>query len=132
MRGNGKKLEWLIAVPAVVAFMYLTAPDAQAQGDKGGVRVVQPGPRVPKGHRTIAPFQRDPIRLVKEFSLNPTTSILAFDLALTAEQSLGPGAWEKLNENQRAAVKAAYDQTVKEVLDEWDPEDSGQIRVLKS
>jgi tetratricopeptide (TPR) repeat protein len=132
MRGNGKKLEWLIAVPAVVAFMYLTAPDAQAQGDKGGVRAVQPGPRVPKVHRTIAPFQRDPIRLVKEFSLNPTTSILAFDLALTVEQSLGPGAWEKLNENQRAAVKTAYDKTVKEVLDEWDPEDSGQIRVLKS
>src|SRR5262245_7792847 len=132
MRRNGKKLEWLIAVPAVIAFIYLTAPDGQAQGDKGGIRVLQPGPRVPKTQRTIAPFQRDPVRLVKEFSLNPTTSILAFDLVLTVEQALGPGAWEKLNDHQRAVVKAAYDQTVKEVLDEWDPGDSGQIRVLKS
>ena len=132
MRRNGKKLEWLVAVPAAVAFMYLTAPGVQQQGDRGGVRVLQPGPRVPKSQRTIAPFQRDPVRLVKEFSLSPATSMLAFDLALAVEQALGPGAWEKLNDQQRAVVKAAYEQTVKEVLDEWDPGDSGQIRVLKS
>jgi tetratricopeptide (TPR) repeat protein len=131
MLWNGRKLEWLIAVPAVVAFVYLTATDAQAQVDKGGVRVLQPGPRVPKSPRTIAPFQRDPIRLVKEFSLNRTTGPLAFDLALTVEQTLGSGAWEKLNDQQRAVVKAAYEQTVKEVLEEWD-QDSGDIRVLKS
>jgi tetratricopeptide (TPR) repeat protein len=132
MLRNGKKLEWLIAVPAVVAFVYLTATDAQAQADKGGVRVSQPGSQVPKNPRTIAPFQRDPVRLVKEFSLNRTTGLLAFDLALTVEQALGSGAWEKLNDQQRAVVKSAYEQTVKEVLDEWDPEDSGHIRVLKS
>jgi tetratricopeptide (TPR) repeat protein len=132
MRGNGNKLEWLIAVLAMGAFMYLPAQSAQTPGDKAGVRVIQPGPRVARGQRTIAPFQRDPVRLVKEFSLNPATSNLAFDLILTVEQALGPGAWEKLNDHQRSVVKSAFEKTVKEVLDEWDPADSGQIRVVKS
>ena len=42
---------------------------------------------ITSARRVTADYQRDPIRLVKEFSLDPATRDLAFDLPLTAEQA---------------------------------------------
>ncbi len=82
--------------------------------------------------RTIADYQRDPIRLVKEFSLNPATRDLAFDLSLTAEQALGAGRWTTLDEKQRASVIAAFEKTVNEMWETWNAEIPAQVRVLQS
>lgn len=82
--------------------------------------------------RTVADFQRDPIRLVKEFSLEETTRDLAFDLPLTVEQSLGAGRWEKLDEKQRAAVIKAFERTVRGLWDTWNAELPEPVRVMRN
>lgn len=80
---------------------------------------------------TVADFQRDPIRLVKEFSLDESTRELAFDLPLTIEQTLGSEQWEKLDEKQRADVIKAFERTVNGMWDTWDPELAEPVRVLR-
>ncbi len=85
-----------------------------------------------KDRHSIPDFQRDPIRVVKEFHRDKNAARHVFDLALTVENSLGSGGWEKLDEKQRAAVTEAFESVVKEVLDEWTPEDAAQLRILKS
>jgi tetratricopeptide (TPR) repeat protein len=131
MRADRLKICLLIAVLSMFALPQWSM-EAYAQRGGRGIRVSSPGRRASKSQRAVADFQRDPIRLVKEFSLNKAKSSLPFDLALTVEQTLGAGAWETLNEKQRASVNAAFDETVKEVLKEWNPETDGHIRVLKS
>src|SRR5262249_49160171 len=79
-----------------------------------------------------APYQRDRIRLVKEFSLRPATRDLAFDLSLTAEQALGPDGWNKLDEKQRAAVITAFEKTVNGMWETWDAENQLPPRILQS
>ena len=81
--------------------------------------------------RTVADFQRDPIRLVKEFSLEPGTRELAFDLSLTAEHVLGRERWAGLDEKQRALVISAFEKTTKKVCQEWEGYDS-RPHVLQS
>ncbi len=131
MRPDRLKICLLIAALTVFALPQWSI-DAYAQRDGRGIRVSSPGRRASKSHRPVADFQRDPVRLVKEFSLNKAKSNLAFDPVLTIEQTLGAGTWETLNEKQRASVNAAFGKTVKEVLKEWNPEIDGHIRVLKS
>ncbi len=87
---------------------------------------------ITSARRATADYQRDPIRLVKEFSLDPATRDLAFDLPLTAEQALTPGGWAKLDEKQRAAVISAFEKTVKEMWETWDAETTLSPRVLRS
>ncbi|MGH9768664.1 MAG: transglutaminase domain-containing protein [Blastocatellia bacterium] len=90
---------------------------------------------ITSARREVADYQRDPIRLVKEFSLNPKTRDLAFDLSLTAEQALGRGRqsrWTELDEKQRAAVISAFEKTVKEMWETWKVEPPLQPRVLQS
>jgi len=82
--------------------------------------------------RTVADFQRDPLRLAKEFSLNKETRGLAFDLPLTVEQSLGSAVWDKLDEKQRAAVIKAFEQTVREMWQTWRAEMPEPVRVLRN
>jgi tetratricopeptide (TPR) repeat protein len=82
--------------------------------------------------RTVGDFQRDPVRLVKEFSLNPSTRHLAFDLAPTAEAALGAATWNKLDAKHRQAVSAAFERTVRELWETWDSEEPLSVRVLKS
>ncbi len=82
--------------------------------------------------RTVAEYQRDPLRLVKEFSLNDATRDLAFDLSLTAEESLGAGRWAELDEKQRTAVINAFEKTVNEMWETWNPEVPLTPRVLQS
>jgi transglutaminase-like putative cysteine protease/tetratricopeptide (TPR) repeat protein len=87
---------------------------------------------ITSARRTTADFQRDPIRLVKEFSLDRATRDLAFDLSLTAEQVLGLNGWANLNEKQRAAVISAFEKTVKEMWETWGAEAPAPPRVLRS
>jgi transglutaminase-like putative cysteine protease/tetratricopeptide (TPR) repeat protein len=87
---------------------------------------------ITSARRATADFQRDPIRLVKEFSLDPATRDLAFDLSLTAEQALGLSGWANLNEKQRAAVISAFEKIVKEMWETWDAEAPLSPRVLRS
>ncbi|HEY6400686.1 MAG TPA: transglutaminase domain-containing protein, partial [Blastocatellia bacterium] len=87
---------------------------------------------ITSARRAIADYQRDPIRLVKEFSLDRRSRDLAFDLPLTAEQSLGPGGWANLDERQRAAVVSAFEKTVKGMWETWDAENPLPPRVLRS
>jgi len=87
---------------------------------------------ITSARRTTADFQRDPIRLVKEFSLDPATRDLAFDLSLTAEQAFTPSGWANLDEKQRAAVISAFEKTVKGMWETWDAEPPLPARVLRS
>jgi transglutaminase-like putative cysteine protease/tetratricopeptide (TPR) repeat protein len=87
---------------------------------------------ITSARRATADFQRDPIRLVKEFSLDPATRDLAFDLLLTAEHVLGLSGWANLNEKQRAAVISAFEKTVKGMWETWDAETPLPPRVLRS
>jgi transglutaminase-like putative cysteine protease/Flp pilus assembly protein TadD len=82
--------------------------------------------------RTVADYQRDPVRLVKEFSLDQATRDLAFDFSLTAEQALGAGRWNELDEKQRASVISAFEKTVSEMWETWNAEIPLPPRVLKS
>ncbi len=86
---------------------------------------------ITSARHTVADFQRDPIRLVKEFSLDEATRDLAFDLSLTVEQTLGADRWEQLNEKQRAAVIKAFERTVNEMWETWDPDLAEPVRVLR-
>jgi hypothetical protein len=70
--------------------------------------------------------------LVKEFSLDPATSELAFDLSLTAEQALGRDRWASLDEKQRAAVISAFEKTTKKICETWKMWDTFRPRVLQS
>jgi transglutaminase-like putative cysteine protease/tetratricopeptide (TPR) repeat protein len=80
--------------------------------------------------RTVADFQKDPIRLVREFSLDKSTRDLAFDLSLVVEQSIGAAAWAGLDEKQRAAAINAFEKTVSGMWETWDDEAPAQVRVL--
>jgi transglutaminase-like putative cysteine protease/Tfp pilus assembly protein PilF len=82
--------------------------------------------------RAVADYQRDPIRLVKEFSLDPATRELAFDLSLTADQALGQGRWAELDEKQRGAVINAFEKTVNEMWETWKADAPSPPRVLRS
>ena len=86
---------------------------------------------VTAARRTIAEYQRDPVRLVKEFSLNPETRGLAFDLSLAVEQTLGNERWNKLDDKQRAAVIKAFERTVAGLWETWDAELPEPVRVLR-
>jgi Flp pilus assembly protein TadD len=70
---------------------------------------------------TIAEFQKDPARLVREFAADSSEPhrALAFDLALTAEQALGADVFAKLNDKQRAGVINAFDRATAELIEEW-------------
>jgi tetratricopeptide (TPR) repeat protein len=87
---------------------------------------------ITSARRAIADYQRDPVRLVKEFSLDRRSRDLAFDLSLTAEQSLGQGGWANLDEKRRAAAVSAFEKTVKGMWETWDAETPLPPRVLRS
>src|SRR5262245_27867866 len=87
---------------------------------------------ITSAHRAVSDYQRDPIRLVKEFSLDPATRELAFDMSLTADQALGQGRWAELDEKQRGAVITAFEKTVNEMWETWKSDAPVQPRVLQS
>lgn len=80
----------------------------------------------------IADYQRDPVRLVKEWSRGEenATREFVFDYTLTAEQALGSDVFRKLDAKQSAAVIQAFERAVSKVVDDW--QWAGQIRVLSS
>ncbi|MGE0883675.1 MAG: transglutaminase domain-containing protein [Blastocatellales bacterium] len=86
---------------------------------------------ITSARHTVADFQGDPIRLINEFSLDESTRDLAFDLPLTVEQTIGAERWEKLDEKQRAAVIKAFERTVNEMWETWDPDLAEPVRVLR-
>ena len=87
---------------------------------------------VTAARRAVAEYQRDPIRLVKEFSLDATTRDLAFDLSLTVEQVLGADRWNKLDDKQRAGVVKAFERTVAGMWETWNSELPEPVRVLRN
>ena len=82
--------------------------------------------------RTIAEYQRDPVQLVKEFSLDASTRELAFDLPLTVEQALGAEQWSKLEDKQRAAVIKAFERTVAGMWETWNEDLPEPVRVIRN
>ncbi|MFN0110884.1 MAG: transglutaminase domain-containing protein [Blastocatellia bacterium] len=82
--------------------------------------------------RTVAEFQRDPVRLVKEFSLSEATRDLAFDLSLTAEHALGAERWNKLDDKQRLAITKTFERTVDGLWDTWSEELPEPVRVIRN
>ena len=80
--------------------------------------------------RTVADYQRDPIRLAREFSVDPAKSELAFDLSLAAEHALGLSRWAGLDDKQRARVISAFEKTVKDICENWKMYVSELPRVL--
>ncbi len=87
---------------------------------------------VTAARRTIAAYQRDPVQLVKEFSLDASTRGLAFDLSLTVEQALGAEKWNKLDDKQRAAVIKAFERTVAGMWETWNEDLPEPVRVLRN
>lgn len=87
---------------------------------------------VTAARRTVAEFQRDPVRLVKEFSLDAETRDLAFDLSLTVEQVLGTDRWNSLDDKQRTAVVKAFEQTVAGMWEYWSEELPEPVRVIRN
>ena len=85
----------------------------------------------PISARPVADFQRDPVRLVKEFSRAESTRDLPFNLLLTAEHVFGAERWGKLDDKQRIAVGAAFERTVNGMWETWDNELPLPVRVLK-
>ncbi|MFN0121828.1 MAG: transglutaminase domain-containing protein [Blastocatellia bacterium] len=70
---------------------------------------------------TVADFQRDPARLVREIGAADAASMraLAFDAGLAIEQALGAGKFAALDEKPRAAVIAAFDRAVGDLNQKW-------------
>ncbi|MEK7831019.1 MAG: transglutaminase domain-containing protein, partial [Acidobacteriota bacterium] len=87
---------------------------------------------VTAARRAVAEYQRDPIRLVKEFSLDAATRDLAFDLSLTVEQVLGADRWSKLEDKQRTAVVKAFERTVAGMWEYWNDELPEPVRVIRN
>ena len=81
---------------------------------------------------TIADFQRDPVRLIKEFAAESSADAreLVFDLSLAADSALGAGALAKLSEKQRAAVINAFDRMTGTVTSEWVNDWADNPRIL--
>jgi tetratricopeptide (TPR) repeat protein len=129
MRRHYIKSGIFLFVP-IFALIIGTVSLAQNEGQR--TRPARTSRQRAKDRNFVPDFQRDPVRLVKEFYLDETTSKSVFNLALTVENSLEAGAWEKLDEKQRTAVTKAFESMVKEVLEEWDPETVGHVRVLKN
>jgi transglutaminase-like putative cysteine protease/tetratricopeptide (TPR) repeat protein len=82
--------------------------------------------------RTVAEFQRDPMRLVKEFSLDEAKRELAFDLSLTVEHTFGAERWNQLDDKQRNAVIKAFERTVAGMWETWNPEFDEPVRVIRN
>ncbi|MGH9845725.1 MAG: tetratricopeptide repeat protein [Blastocatellia bacterium] len=120
MRGNRKTTFDALLIASVMAL----AAFAQSPPRKT--------PR-PKSSRApaVAEFQRDPIRLVEEFSLDEKTRHLAFDLSLAVEESLGPEVAARLTAKQRAALKAAFDRVVAGIWETWNADEPEPVRVLE-
>lgn len=125
---------WICALGAAALWWW----PVRAQSEAGQRQVVHRNiyqPARSEGaavRRHVADFQRDPVRLVKEFSLNPGTRHLAFDLALVAEAALGGAVWAKLDAKQRQAVGAAWERTLRELWETWDSAEPLPVRVLKN
>jgi tetratricopeptide (TPR) repeat protein len=82
--------------------------------------------------RPFPAYQRDPIQLVKEFYLDEGRKRLAFNLELAVATAMGADAWGRFDEKQRTAVTKAFDIKVNEILEEWEPENITEVRVLRS
>jgi tetratricopeptide (TPR) repeat protein len=93
------------------------------------VRTSAPPSAPPK---TIAEFQRDPVRLIYEFSLNEKTRTLPFDLILSLRETLGPEAWEKLTPRQRSAIKPAFEKAVNGLWETWKADEPEPVRILRN
>ncbi|MCI0336443.1 MAG: hypothetical protein L0226_02615 [Acidobacteria bacterium] len=129
MQRQQVKIEILLAA---LAIWFAAVPLTQAQSKRQDLPTIKPQPQRVRDRRPFTDYQRDPMRLVKEFYLDKGTSKSSFDLELTVANALGAGAWIKLDEKQRAAVTKAFETTVNEILEEWDPEDIVQVRILKN
>jgi tetratricopeptide (TPR) repeat protein len=129
MRRQYIKSGIFLLVP-IFALVIGTVSLAQNEGQK--TRPARTSKQRAKDRSLVPDFQRDPVRLVKEFYLDEAASKSVFNLALTVENSLGAGAWEKLDEKQRTAVTKAFESMVQEVLEEWHPDNVGNVRVFKN
>jgi transglutaminase-like putative cysteine protease/Flp pilus assembly protein TadD len=80
----------------------------------------------------IADYQRDPVKLIKEWGKGEDTGRreFVFDYALTAEQALGSDVFRKLDAKQSAAVIHAFERAVSSEVNDWAW--TGQIRILSS
>jgi len=123
MRGNRKTTFDALFIASVMAVaVFAQSPPRKA--------VVAKSSRASRAG-AVADFQRDPVRLVEEFSLDEKTRHLAFDLALTVAESLGPDAAAKLTAKQRAALKTAFDRVVAGIWETWNANEPELVRVLE-
>ena len=110
---------------AALLLVFACAPTTFAQKTKFT-------PRSPR--RSVPQFQSDPVRLIKEFSLDDKKRSLSFNFKLAAQEALGGEVWTKLDEAQRASASEAFAQTLNDFWEDWDGEQSSPelVRVVKS
>ncbi|MBO0720218.1 MAG: hypothetical protein J2P41_05315 [Blastocatellia bacterium] len=118
----------------LTAFALAVAVDSAAQtpGRASEPRAARTQVQKTRDRKTYPAYQRDPIRLVKEFFLDEGRKKLVFDPELAAVAALGSDGWAKLDEKQRATVIRAFENKVDEILGEWDPEGITKVRVVRS
>ena len=73
-----------------------------------------------------------PADLVLGFNESPKSAEFAFDLSLILEGALGRGAWDKLNDQQRAATLSAAEKTAREISSNETNADPIVARILRS
>ncbi len=108
--------QWVEIDPTWGLSEYVDATHLRFDGDGfiGYAQLNQVGLEIIETRMFVADYQRDPVKLVKEFALskNEDSRSLVFDLELTTAQALGAGAFAKLEEKQRNTVIRAFDRAV--------------------
>ncbi len=128
--------KWVEVDPTWGLKEYVDATHLRFEGDGfiSYAQLNQVNFEVLEAHSMVAEYQRDPVRLVKEFASEEAedTRALAFDFELTAAHALGTGAFAKLDEKQRATVISAFDRAVAGVADAWAFQSNSHPNILTS
>ncbi len=96
-------------------------------------RVAPPATGKTRPHAaSIAAFQRDPQRLVREFSLDLRTRQAPFDFSLITSRLLGEEGAAKLSPKQKGALRIAFQHALNGIWETWNESEPETVRILRS
>jgi tetratricopeptide (TPR) repeat protein len=79
-----------------------------------------------------AEFQRDPRRLIREFSLDMRSRQAPFDFSLITSRLLGEEAAAKLSPKQKGALRIAFQHALSGIWETWNESEPEMVRILRS